>query len=145
MSLHKLRSALELPLPSTLPAGEAVSSRRVEDEVLWLFDACEAGLRRYVASFGLGPEITEDLLQDVFPALFRHLSRVAKRKRAAARADFVFGPPVTIPRARRSTWPSGSAAPAASAPQLGLRVTECATRPAGSHWPADRPGPGRCH
>jgi RNA polymerase sigma-70 factor, ECF subfamily len=72
MSLHKLRSAIELPLPSTLP-GEAVSSRRVEDEVLSLFDACEPGLRRYVASFGLGPEVTDDLIQDVFLALFRHL------------------------------------------------------------------------
>jgi RNA polymerase sigma-70 factor (ECF subfamily) len=61
------------PLPSPLPVDAAASPRRAEEEVLALFDACEPGLRRYLASFGLGPEITEDLLQDVFLALFRHL------------------------------------------------------------------------
>ena len=38
-----------------------------------LFDECGGGLRRYVGSFGLGAQATEDVLQDVFLSLFRHL------------------------------------------------------------------------
>lgn len=74
MPLHRLRPALELPLPSTLRVDEVAPARPVDEEVLTLFDACEPGLRRYLASFGLGPELTDDLLQDVFLALFRHLT-----------------------------------------------------------------------
>ena len=45
----------------------------VEDEVLGLFDCCAPSLRRYVASFGLTADHTEDVVQDVFLALFLHL------------------------------------------------------------------------
>ena len=48
-------------------------SRALQAEVLALFDDCSSGLRRYVRSFGLGAEATEDVLQDVFLSLFRHL------------------------------------------------------------------------
>jgi RNA polymerase sigma-70 factor (ECF subfamily) len=41
--------------------------------VLGLFDECAPRLRRYVGSFGLGAEATEDLVQEVFLQLFRHL------------------------------------------------------------------------
>ncbi len=81
MSSSKLHDAIELTLPLALRdvranvegAGESASSLALQAEVLVLFDQCSAGLRRYVRSFGLGVEATEDVLQDVFLSLFRHL------------------------------------------------------------------------
>ena len=49
------------------------ASDGVEASVLALFDRCAPSLLRYVASFGLGAEETEDVVQDTFLALFRHL------------------------------------------------------------------------
>jgi RNA polymerase sigma-70 factor, ECF subfamily len=45
----------------------------IEHEVLHLFDRCGPSLQRYVTSFGLSAEETEDVVQDVFLSLFRHL------------------------------------------------------------------------
>jgi RNA polymerase sigma-70 factor (ECF subfamily) len=45
----------------------------VERNVLALFDRCAPSLMRYVGSFGLNIEETEDVVQDTFLALFRHL------------------------------------------------------------------------
>ena len=42
--------------------------------MLTLFDGCAPQLLRYVASFGLSAEETEDVVQDTFVALFRHLN-----------------------------------------------------------------------
>lgn len=52
---------------------ELVAPRATEDDVLLLFDRCARPLLRYVASFGLSAEESEDVVQDVFLALFRHL------------------------------------------------------------------------
>jgi RNA polymerase sigma-70 factor (ECF subfamily) len=41
--------------------------------VLHLFDECAPRLRRYVRAFGLSAEATEDVVQEVFLQLFRHL------------------------------------------------------------------------
>jgi RNA polymerase sigma-70 factor (ECF subfamily) len=70
----RLQPALELVLPAGLRPAESAVRPDVEAEVLSLFDAWAAGLRRYIASFGLGTEATDDILQDVFLSLFRHLS-----------------------------------------------------------------------
>src|SRR4029434_4006384 len=51
--------------------GEAASS--THDAVVHLFDECAPGLRRYVGAFGLTAEVTEDVVQEVFLQLFRHL------------------------------------------------------------------------
>ncbi len=45
----------------------------MQQEVLELFDAAAPGLRRYVRSCGLTPEVAEDVVQEAFLALFRHL------------------------------------------------------------------------
>jgi len=73
MSLSKLHPVIELPLPATIRVDDAASSQAVKDDVVLLFDECATGLRRYLGSFGLGAEATEDVLQDVFLSLFRHL------------------------------------------------------------------------
>jgi RNA polymerase sigma-70 factor (ECF subfamily) len=74
MPPSKIHSALELPFPATLPADDSASSRAVHEDVLFMFDECALGLRRYVTSFGLGAVTTDDILQDVFLSLFRHLN-----------------------------------------------------------------------
>ena|SRR6266850_3211286 len=71
MPTAKLQSAIGLPFPVTLPADDRTSA--AEADVLLLFDECAPGLRRYVGSFGLGGAATEDLVQEVFLALFKHL------------------------------------------------------------------------
>jgi RNA polymerase sigma-70 factor (ECF subfamily) len=64
-------SILDLSLLSaeSLPAAP----RAADEEVLLLFDRHAAPLLRYVGSFGLRAEEAEDVVQEVFLALFRHL------------------------------------------------------------------------
>jgi RNA polymerase sigma-70 factor (ECF subfamily) len=72
VSAHTSDSIVDAAL---LPV-EAVSSESdsIQSNVLTLFDGCAPRLRHYVASFGLSAEETEDVVQDTFIALFRHLS-----------------------------------------------------------------------
>jgi RNA polymerase sigma-70 factor, ECF subfamily len=60
---------------AALLATEAVSpaSGSIESNVLALFDRCAPPLLRYVGSFGLDAAEAEDVVQDTFLALFRHL------------------------------------------------------------------------
>lgn len=60
---------------SVLTSAPAASSAptSVEREVLLLFDGCAPSLLRYVGSFGLSREETEDIVQELFLALFRHI------------------------------------------------------------------------
>ena len=56
-------------------ALEAVSGARddAERSVLALFDRCAPSLLRYVGTFGVSVEEAEDVVQDTFLALFRHV------------------------------------------------------------------------
>lgn len=65
-------SVFGLSLPASL-AGYGESSVPAQAEVLELFDECAPGLRRYVSGFGLTIEVTEDVVQEVFLQLFRHV------------------------------------------------------------------------
>lgn len=67
-----LESTLDLSLPAAV-AVDPLRSSEVRSEVLRLFDDCAPGLRRYVMSFGLATESADDVVQEVFLALFRHL------------------------------------------------------------------------
>jgi RNA polymerase sigma-70 factor, ECF subfamily len=49
------------------------SARAIEDEIIELFDRLRDGLLRYVVSLGLGAQDAEDVIQEVFLSLFRHL------------------------------------------------------------------------
>ena len=76
-----VRNAL-LPLTSYTPTASrelpecwrrARIPAAVQAEVLDLFDAAASSLRRYVRSCGVSPEAAEDVVQEAFLALFRHL------------------------------------------------------------------------
>lgn len=56
-------------------AGRAVAAptAAIQEEVLDLFDTCAPGLRRYIQSCGLPPDVADDVVQETFLALFRHL------------------------------------------------------------------------
>lgn len=63
--------ALDLPIPSD---GAAIAaSDDVRAEVLALFDECAPRLRRYARSCGLTPQAADDVVQDTFVQLYRHL------------------------------------------------------------------------
>jgi RNA polymerase sigma-70 factor, ECF subfamily len=68
---HTSRSIVDTAL---LPAeGASSASGSIESNVLALFDRCAPQLLRYVGSFGLDAVEAEDVVQDTFLALFRHL------------------------------------------------------------------------
>jgi RNA polymerase sigma-70 factor, ECF subfamily len=72
MATSKIQNAIGLPFPATL-AADTRDTSAAQAQVLALFDECAPGLRRYIASFNLGTATTDDVLQDAFLALFRHL------------------------------------------------------------------------
>ena len=65
-------SVIDLSLLGAVEARR-ISAATVEHEVMLLFDRCGPSLLRYVSSFGLRAEEAEDVVQDVFLSLFRHL------------------------------------------------------------------------
>lgn len=69
----RFQSAIELTLPARVTGNDSASSLEIQREVLSLYDESAPSLRRYVASFRLGAETTEDVVQEVFLSLFRHL------------------------------------------------------------------------
>lgn len=60
-------------MPDAAVADDRVASADIEQDVLRLFDDYRRPLQRYVASIGLNAQESEDVVQDVFLALFRHL------------------------------------------------------------------------
>src|ERR1700683_15671 len=69
-----------LPVLRTTAASEAGKGReRLEADVVALFDELRDPLLRYLASFPLALPDGEEVLQEVFLALFRHLDRGKSR------------------------------------------------------------------
>jgi RNA polymerase sigma-70 factor (ECF subfamily) len=67
---------------SISPAGTraaTVKPSRLEDEVVSLFDQLRAKLLRYLLSLGLPASDGEEIVQEVFLALFQHLQRGKSR------------------------------------------------------------------
>jgi RNA polymerase sigma-70 factor, ECF subfamily len=113
MQAPKLKPALELPLPAVLP-GRAASFQIAQRDVLSLYDEHAPSLLRYARGFGLTEDAAEDVVQDAFVALFRHLvldrprhnlagwlfrvtrnlSLKQRRRRGAAVADLVADVPL---------------------------------------------------
>ena len=66
-------NSIELPLP--VRSAAALSSPRsdLESEVISLFDQLRNPLLRYVLSIGIRVQEAEEIVQDVFLSLYRHL------------------------------------------------------------------------
>ena len=77
-------SALRLRLPGAIEATNQSPPSPLVEEVVGLFDQLRDRLLRYVVSFGLPVQDGEDIVQEVFLALFRHLQ--IGRSRANLRA-----------------------------------------------------------
>lgn len=58
---------------ATVPATTVGAPSPLEEEVLKFFDQCRAPLLRYTGAIGLCPQDSEEVVQEVFLALFRHL------------------------------------------------------------------------
>ena len=66
-------------LQSRTAADPASHRERLAEDVAALFDQFRSPLLRYVSSFGLGIPDGEEVLQEVFLALFQHLNRGRSR------------------------------------------------------------------
>jgi RNA polymerase sigma-70 factor, ECF subfamily len=66
-------SVVRLALLGAIDAALPAAPRAAEDEVIELFDQLRGGLLRYVMSLGLAVHDGEDVIQEVFLSLFRHL------------------------------------------------------------------------
>jgi RNA polymerase sigma-70 factor (ECF subfamily) len=73
MSASESETIAEGLLLATLESAPAAAALAPEEQVLQLFDQWGPRLHRYVGSFGLGSHDTEDIVQDVFLSLFRHV------------------------------------------------------------------------
>jgi RNA polymerase sigma-70 factor (ECF subfamily) len=72
MPLSNPDSVIDLSLLSAVD-DRCIRPATIEQDVMVLFDRCAPPLLRYVSSFGLRNEEAEDVVQEVFLSLFRHL------------------------------------------------------------------------
>jgi RNA polymerase sigma-70 factor (ECF subfamily) len=80
VSFSSANPATELFLPRQAEEKDTGSSTHLQLEVLHLFDSLRQPLLRYAISFGLSLHDAEDVLQEVFLALFRHLQQKRSRE-----------------------------------------------------------------
>jgi len=71
--------ACDLPLLATLPEAQE-GAGEIETEVMTLFEQYRAPLLRYAVSFGVPVPDAEEIVQEVFLSLFRHLSLGRSRR-----------------------------------------------------------------
>ena len=67
------------PFVALPPVEATAATNRIEEEVGELFDRFRRPLLRYLLSFGLTVSDGEEVVQEVFLALFQHLSRGGSR------------------------------------------------------------------
>lgn len=79
MRIPPTDSAIALPL-ATATAATPAPSAGLEHDVINLFDQLREPLLRYVLSFGVRAHDGEDVIQEVFLSLFRHLQSGRSRK-----------------------------------------------------------------
>src|SRR5271167_4061283 len=70
----------ELSFPRAATAAPAARPSEIEREVISLFDQFRNSLLRYVLSFGLSVHDGEEVTQEVFLALMRHLQLGKSRR-----------------------------------------------------------------
>jgi RNA polymerase sigma-70 factor (ECF subfamily) len=79
MSFHLTDSATLSVLGEASATEPANSRERLAEDVAALFDQFRSPLLRYLSSFGLALPDSEEVLQEVFLALFQHLNRGRSR------------------------------------------------------------------
>jgi RNA polymerase sigma-70 factor (ECF subfamily) len=75
MTLPSQDSTVELRLTATTASSFPNAPSELENVVIELFDRLQARLFNYVLSFGLPLHDAEDIIQETFLSLFRHLER----------------------------------------------------------------------
>jgi RNA polymerase sigma-70 factor, ECF subfamily len=73
-------STISLPLPALGTTSSPALPSEIESEVIDLFDQLQERLFGYVLSFGLTTHDTEDIVQETFLSLFRHLQLGRSRR-----------------------------------------------------------------
>lgn len=79
MSVPPTGSTIALTRLGAIERPHTTEASGIEEEVLSLFDNFRDPLLRYVCAFGISVGDGEDLIQDVFLALFRHLRQNGAR------------------------------------------------------------------
>lgn len=72
------------PLPGVFVSGSSTSPSEIEREVLTLFDMYRNRLLAYIMAFGVSGHDSEEIVQEVFLALFRHLQLGKSRRNLRA-------------------------------------------------------------
>jgi RNA polymerase sigma-70 factor (ECF subfamily) len=80
MTISLSDSLRRLPLPRTADSALPALPSELENEVIGLFDEFRNRLLRYALSFGLSVHDGEEIIQDVFLSLYRHLQLGRSRK-----------------------------------------------------------------
>ena len=75
-------NSIELPLPVRSAAALSSARQDLESEVISLFDQLRNPLLRYVLSIGIRVQEAEEIVQDVFLSLYRHL-RIGRSRRSS--------------------------------------------------------------
>src|SRR5215469_13777743 len=84
MSDQPPESALRLLVPGAIDTTRDFPPSPLVEEVVCLFDQLRDRLLRYVISFGLPVQDGEDVVQEVFLALFQHLRKGRSRRNLRA-------------------------------------------------------------
>jgi RNA polymerase sigma-70 factor, ECF subfamily len=80
MTISLSDSLRRLPLSRTADSALPALPSELENEIISLFDEFRSRLLRYALSFGLSVHDGEEIIQDVFLSLYRHLQLGRSRK-----------------------------------------------------------------
>src|SRR5271154_861642 len=80
MGIPSSDSASELALPAVTAGVSRARPSEIECEVMNLFEQYRNPILRYVVAFGVGVHDAEEVTQEVFLSLFRHLRLGRSRK-----------------------------------------------------------------
>jgi RNA polymerase sigma-70 factor (ECF subfamily) len=80
MAISLSDSLRRLPLPRAADSALPILPSELENEIIGLFDEFRTRLLRYALSFGLSVHDGEEIIQEVFLSLYRHLQLGRSRK-----------------------------------------------------------------